>query len=59
MTNAGLNNSDKKINSILISQPRPEAEKSPYFDLARKFNLQLDFHPFIRVEGLKAAEFRK
>lgn len=59
MTNAGLNNSDKKIHSILISQPKPEAEKSPYFDLARKFDLQLDFHPFIRVEGLKAAEFRK
>jgi len=59
MTNAGLNNSEKKIRSILISQPKPEAEKSPYFDLARKFELQLDFHPFIRVEGLKAAEFRK
>lgn len=59
MTHAGLNNSDKKIRSILISQPKPEAEKSPYFDLARKFDLQLDFHPFIRVEGLRATEFRK
>lgn len=59
MTNAGLKNPDKKIRSILISQPRPEAEKSPYFDLARKYELQLDFHPFIRVEGLKASEFRK
>lgn len=59
MSKAGQNNSEKKIHSILISQPKPDAEKSPYFDLARKFDLQLDFHPFIRVEGLKAAEFRK
>src|SRR5690242_21150599 len=60
MTTAGLsNNHYKQIRSILISQPKPDAEKSPYFDLARKFDLRVDFHPFIRVEGLKAAEFRK
>lgn len=60
MNRAGQNNNrDKKVRSILISQPRPEAEKSPYFDLAKRFSLQLDFYPFIRVEGLKAAEFRK
>ncbi len=49
----------KKIQSILISQPRPETEKSPYFDLARKFNIKLDFYPFIRVEGVPSREFRK
>jgi uroporphyrinogen-III synthase len=60
MTNAGQHdNSQKKVRSILISQPKPDAEKSPYFDLAKRFNLRVDFHPFIRVEGLKAAEFRK
>ncbi|WP_245957417.1 uroporphyrinogen-III synthase [Chitinophaga flava] len=49
----------KQIQSILISQPKPETEKSPYFDLAKKFNVKLDFYPFIRVEGLPAKEFRK
>lgn len=60
MTKAGQHdNSQKKVRSILISQPKPDAEKSPYFDLAKRFDLRVDFHPFIRVEGLKAAEFRK
>jgi uroporphyrinogen-III synthase len=49
----------KKIQKILISQPRPESEKSPYFELAKKYNVQLDFHPFIRLEGISAKEFRK
>jgi len=49
----------KKVTSILITQPRPETEKSPYFDLAKKFDIKLDFHPFIRVEGLSGKEFRK
>lgn len=44
---------------ILITQPRPEGDKSPYFDLARKYNLSLDFHPFILVEGLTGKEFRR
>lgn len=44
---------------ILITQPRPEGEKSPYFDLAKKYNLSLDFHPFILVEGLSGKEFRR
>ncbi|SEK65229.1 uroporphyrinogen-III synthase [Chitinophaga rupis] len=47
------------VQSILISQPKPETEKSPYFDLAKKFNVKLDFYPFIRVEGLSAKDFRK
>ncbi|MBS1588765.1 MAG: uroporphyrinogen-III synthase [Bacteroidetes bacterium] len=48
-----------KITSILITQPRPESDKSPYFDLAKKYNINLEFHPFIRVEGLSGKDFRK
>jgi uroporphyrinogen-III synthase len=52
-------NSAKSVKKILITQPRPESEKSPYFELCRKFNVQLDFHPFIRLEAISAREFRK
>ncbi|MEO7444621.1 MAG: uroporphyrinogen-III synthase [Ferruginibacter sp.] len=48
-----------KIKRVLITQPKPEGTKSPYFDLARKYGLDLDFHPFIVVEGIGAKEFRK
>lgn len=49
----------KAIKKILITQPRPESEKSPYFELARKYSIELDFHPFIRLEGIPARDFRK
>ena len=49
----------KTIRKILITQPRPEGTKSPYFDLAVKYGLSLDFHPFIKVEGIPAKAFRK
>ena len=48
-----------KIKKILISQPRPELERSPYFDIARNFNIEVDFRPFIQVEGIPSKEFRK
>ncbi len=48
-----------KVKKILISQPQPENDKSPYFDLVAKFNLEIDFKPFIKVQGLTASEFRK
>ncbi|MCC7233292.1 MAG: uroporphyrinogen-III synthase [Bacteroidia bacterium] len=48
-----------KVKTILVTQPRPEAEKSPYFDLARKFNVKIDFRPFIHVEPISAMDFRK
>jgi len=48
-----------KIKRILISQPKPSSEKSPYYDLAEKYNLEIDFNPFIKVEGLDAKEFRQ
>ena len=47
------------IKKILITQPKPETDKSPYFELAKKFNVALDFHPFIRLEGIPSKEFRK
>jgi len=47
-----------RIRKILVSQPEPE-NKSPYFDLATKHNLKIDFRPFIHVEGVSAREFRQ
>lgn len=47
------------IKRILITQPKPETDKSPYFDLAKKYGVELDFYPFIRVEGVDGKEFRK
>jgi uroporphyrinogen-III synthase len=47
------------VKTILVSQPRPETEKSPYFDLAEKFKLKIDFRPFIHVEGVDPQEFRQ
>lgn len=44
---------------ILITQPRPESDKSPYFELSRKYDVELDFYPFIRLEAISAKEFRK
>ena len=48
-----------KIKKILVSQPKPETEKSPYFDLAKKHNLNIDFRQFIQVEAIEAKEFRQ
>ena len=48
-----------KIKKILISQPKPASEKSPYYSLAEKFGVEMVFHPFIKVEGLSAREFRQ
>jgi uroporphyrinogen-III synthase len=47
-----------KINKILVSQPQPTSEKSPYYDISKKYNVKIDFRPFIRVEPLNAKEFR-
>lgn len=51
--------SDKKVKKILITQPKPEGTKSPYYDLANKHGVSLEFHPFIVVEGIPAKDFRK
>ena len=55
----GKEGREARISSILITQPRPETDKSPYFELAKKFDLKLEFHPFIRVEGLSGKDFRR
>jgi len=47
------------VKSILVSQPKPETEKSPYFDLAEKYKLRIDFRPFIQVDAVNAREFRE
>ena len=46
-----------KVQTILVSQPTPP-EKSPYYDLERKFGVKLTFKPFIRIESLSTQEFR-
>lgn len=49
----------KKVSSILVSQPKPKSEKSPYFNLAEKFDLKIDFRPFIQIDPVDIKEFRK
>ena len=48
-----------QVKKILITQPRPESDKSPYYELSRKYSLELDFHPFIKLEPIPGKEFRK
>lgn len=48
-----------KIKKILVSQPQPTTDKSPYSELAEKYGLKLEFRPFIKVEGVTAKEFRQ
>lgn len=48
-----------KIKKILVSQPKPAGDKSPYYDLADKYGVEMVFRPFIKTEGLTAKEFRQ
>ncbi len=48
-----------KIKKILITQPKPENDKSPYFDIARRYKLNIDFRPFFEIQGITAKEFRR
>lgn len=48
-----------KIKKILVSQPKPSSEKSPYYEIAAKYDVDIVFRPFIKVEGLSAKEFRQ
>lgn len=48
-----------KVKRVLISQPDPGSEKSPYQETAEKYGLKIDFRPFINVEGVNAKEFRQ
>lgn len=47
-----------KVKTLLISQPKPETEKNPYYDLANKYNLVETFRQFIKIEGLPVKDFR-
>ena len=47
-----------KLSKILVSQPKPTSDKSPYFDIARKYGVEIDFKQFIQVEALSAKDFR-
>ena len=47
------------VKSILVTQPKPEGEKSPYFELAQKYKVKVDFREFIHVEGIDVKELRK
>lgn len=47
-----------KIKKVLVSQPKPSSEKSPYFDIAEKYGVQMEFRPFIKVESVTPKEFR-
>lgn len=48
-----------KVKTLLVSQPKPEGDKSPFLDLAKKCNVKIDFRPFIQVEGVSSQDFRK
>ncbi len=54
-----VNDRLRKVKSILVTQEAPTDPNSPYFKLAEKFNLKIDFRPFIQVEPVPAREFRK
>ena len=47
-----------KVKTILVSQPEPKIENSPYFDLQEKQKVKIDFRPFIHVEGVEAKDIR-
>lgn len=50
--------SNMKVKTILVSQPEPKVDNSPYFDLQNKHKVKVDFRPFIHVEGVPAKEVR-
>ena len=47
-----------KVKTILVSQPEPKVENSPYFELVQKHKVKVDFRPFIHVEGVPSKEVR-
>jgi len=49
---------DTTIKRILVSQPEPKTEKSPYFDIAEKYGVEIIFRPFIKIDPVNAKEFR-
>ena len=47
------------IKKILVSQPKPSSDKSPYYDIEKDLGVKMVFRPFFKVEGLSAKEFRQ
>lgn len=47
-----------KVKTILVSQPEPKIENSPYYDILQKYKIKIDFRPFVHVEGVSAKEVR-
>ncbi len=47
------------VKRILISQPKPTSEKSPYYEMEREYGVEMVFRPFIKVEGISSKEFRQ
>ena len=47
-----------KVKKILVSQPKPENDKSPFIELANKNSVKIEFRPFIQIQSLSAKEFR-
>ncbi len=48
-----------RVRTVLLSQPKPESDKNPYLEIARKYNLKIDFRQFIKIEAVPAREFRQ
>lgn len=49
----------KSIKKILVSQQEPQGERSPYYDVSKRYNFRVDFIPFLNVESITLREFRK
>ncbi len=59
MSNSIIEERLKEVKSLLVSQPKPSDPKSPYYKLAEKYGIRVDFRPFIQVDPIAAKEFRK
>ncbi len=56
---SGIKSSTDKIERILITQPKPSSEKSPFFDLEKKYGVKLDFEPLISIVPISGKDFRQ
>lgn len=59
MSKSIIEERQKEVKSLLVSQPKPSDPKSPYYKLADKYGIKVDFRPFIQVDPIPAKEFRK
>lgn len=59
IANQELTTRQRKVSSILVTQAKPADEDSPYYVLAKKYKLKVDFRPFIEVQGVSLKDFRK